>query len=106
MKRVAAGAHLPTPWLFEPGKRPDDTADYCLDCSFLPQCKHRVLVFTLEWRRQIRQAPKMMFEMVSSSETCQMTFECLRIENPVEYCFIWFVFVNMPSEGIIFRLML
>ena len=28
MKRVAAGAHLPTPWLFEPAKRPDDTADY------------------------------------------------------------------------------
>ena len=23
MKRVAAGAHLPTPWLFEPAKRPD-----------------------------------------------------------------------------------
>ena len=34
MKRVAAGAHLPTPWLFEPAKRPDDRADYCLDCSF------------------------------------------------------------------------
>ena len=31
MKRVAAGAHLPTPWLFEPTKRPDDRADYCLD---------------------------------------------------------------------------
>ena len=28
MKRVAAGAHLPTPWLFEPVKRPDDRADY------------------------------------------------------------------------------
>ena len=26
-----------------------DRADYCLDCSFLSQCKHRVLVFTLEW---------------------------------------------------------
>ena len=24
MKRVAAGAHLSTPWLFEPAKRPDD----------------------------------------------------------------------------------
>ena len=36
MKRVAAGAHLPTPWLFEPAERPDDRADYCLDCSFLP----------------------------------------------------------------------
>ena len=27
MKRVAAGAHLPTPWLFEPAKRPDDRDD-------------------------------------------------------------------------------
>ena len=36
MKRVAAGAHLPTPWLFVPAKRPDGRADYCLDCSFLP----------------------------------------------------------------------
>ena len=48
MKRVAAGAHLPTPSLFEPAKRTDDRADYCLDCSFLPQCKHLVLVFTLQ----------------------------------------------------------
>ena len=24
MKRVAAGAHLPTPWLFEPAKRPNE----------------------------------------------------------------------------------
>ena len=30
MKRVAAGAHLPPFWLFEPAKRPDDRADYCL----------------------------------------------------------------------------
>ena len=30
-KRVAAGAHLPSPWLFEPAKYPDDKADYCLD---------------------------------------------------------------------------
>ena len=36
MKCVAAGAHLPTPSLFDPAKRPDDRADYCLDCSFLP----------------------------------------------------------------------
>ena len=36
MKRVAAGAHLPTPWLFEPAKRPDDRADYCLDCRTFP----------------------------------------------------------------------
>ena len=33
MKRVAAGAHLPTPWLFEPAKRPDDRADNFLDCN-------------------------------------------------------------------------
>ena len=46
MKRVAAGAHLPTPCLFEPAKCPGDRADYRLDCSFLPQCKHQVLVFT------------------------------------------------------------
>ena len=31
IKRVAAGAHLPTPWLFEPGKCPDDRDDYCRD---------------------------------------------------------------------------
>ena len=36
MKRVAAGAHLPTPWVLEPAKRPDDRADYCVDCSVLP----------------------------------------------------------------------
>ena len=36
MKRVAAGAHLPTPWLFVAAKRPDDKADCCLDYSFLP----------------------------------------------------------------------
>ena len=45
MKRVAAVAHIPTPWLFELAKRPDDRADYCLDCSFLPQWKHQVLDF-------------------------------------------------------------
>ena len=27
MKRVATGAHLPTPWPFELAKRPDDRAD-------------------------------------------------------------------------------
>ena len=30
MKSVAAGAHLPTPCLFEPAKRPDERAEYCL----------------------------------------------------------------------------
>ena len=49
IKRVAAVAHLRTPWLFEPAERQDDRADYCLDCSFVPYCKHRVLVFTVEW---------------------------------------------------------
>ena len=48
MKRVAAGALPPAAWIFEPAKRSYDRADYCLDCSFLPQWKHRVLVFTLE----------------------------------------------------------
>ena len=36
IKRVAAGAHLPIPWLFESGKSPDDRADYCLGYRFLP----------------------------------------------------------------------
>ena len=36
MKRAAASAHLPTPWLFESAKRPDDRTDYCLDCSSSP----------------------------------------------------------------------
>ena len=36
MKRVAAGARLPTTWLFEPTKCLDDRADYCLDCSLFP----------------------------------------------------------------------
>ena len=49
MKRITMGAHLQTVWLFEPAKLPDDRADYCLNYSFLPQCKHQVLVFTLEW---------------------------------------------------------
>ena len=45
MKRVAAGVHLSIPWLFEPAKRPDDRVDYFLGCTFLPKCKHHVLVF-------------------------------------------------------------
>ena len=51
MKRVAAGVHHPISHLgfLTPAKRPDYTADYCLDCSFLPQWKHRLIVFTLEW---------------------------------------------------------
>ena len=35
MKRVAAGAHLPNPWLFEPAKHPDDRTDNSLGCSSL-----------------------------------------------------------------------
>ena len=31
LKRVAAGAHPPTPLRFEPVKRPDDRADYRSD---------------------------------------------------------------------------
>ena len=31
IKRVAGGAHLPTPWLFEPAKCPTNKADYFLD---------------------------------------------------------------------------
>ena len=49
MERVAAGAHPPTTWLFEPAKRPDDTADYCLDCSFLLLCGYREFYFTVDW---------------------------------------------------------
>ena len=41
------GRSSPDTRLFEPAKRPDDRADYCLDCSILPQWKHRVIVFTL-----------------------------------------------------------
>ena len=51
MKRVAAGAHLPTLWLFEPAKRLDGGVDYCLDCSFLPYCKHQLLILTFQWTR-------------------------------------------------------
>ena len=40
MKRVAAGALLPTPWIFEPTKRPDDRAYYCLGCITVEiECK-------------------------------------------------------------------
>ena len=31
MKRVAVGAHLPTPQVFEPAKRPDDRASQTLE---------------------------------------------------------------------------
>ena len=48
MERIGAGAHLPTLWLFGPAKHTDDRPDYCLDFNFHPQCKHQVLVFTLE----------------------------------------------------------
>ena len=49
MKRVAAGAHLPTPWLFEPAKHPDDRAE------ILPGLQFPLLVqapgtrFRVEW---------------------------------------------------------
>ena len=35
MKRVAAGAHLPTPWRFEPEKRPDNRDYQCVYFNFL-----------------------------------------------------------------------
>ena len=35
MKRVAAGAHIRNPWLFQPAKRPDDRANHRPRCSFL-----------------------------------------------------------------------
>ena len=47
MKRVAAGAHLATPWPFEPAKRPDDKFEYCLDCSFLVLMNERIHVILL-----------------------------------------------------------
>ena len=31
IKCKAMGAHLPTQWLFEPAKYPDDRADYCIE---------------------------------------------------------------------------
>ena len=37
MKRVTASAQLPTPWFFEPAKRPDDRAEYCLDLRIREQ---------------------------------------------------------------------
>ena len=44
--RVAAGARLATPWLFEPAKRPDDTADYCLGYSYSIQVfELKLLIF-------------------------------------------------------------
>ena len=36
MKHVVVGVPLPTPWLFELAKRPDDRADYRLGCRFYP----------------------------------------------------------------------
>ena len=46
---VTAGAHLACAWLFEPAKRPNDRADYCLYSSFLPKCKRQIFVFTVDW---------------------------------------------------------
>ena len=55
MKRVAAGAHLPTPWVFEPAKRPDDRADYCLG---LPKLNlFRKLRKRLKFSKNFYQAP-------------------------------------------------
>ena len=47
MKRVDAGAHLPTPWLFQPAKRSDDRADYCLGPQYNSStfCEHSLIKF-------------------------------------------------------------
>ena len=39
MKLIAAGAHLPTPWLSEPAKLADDRADYCPDVGYLKKSR-------------------------------------------------------------------
>ena len=49
MKRVSAGAHLPTTWLFEPAKRSHDSADYCLHCQLV---RSRKLEQFLQWTTQ------------------------------------------------------
>ena len=56
MKRVAAGAHLPTTWLFKPAKRPDDKADYCLD-NGCGGCKLRSLN-VLKWYQKFARTYK------------------------------------------------
>ena len=48
MKRVAAGAHLPTHWVFEPAKRTDDKADYFRRPNFRRIISHE-LVFAWMW---------------------------------------------------------
>ena len=61
MKRVAAGAHLPTPWLFQPAKRPDDRADHSLlkmrynQCLFMDRYKEIIIsrFFTLRTFRDL-----------------------------------------------------
>ena len=47
MKRVAAGTHLPTHWLFEPAKRSVEPTMPGL--QFSPPVK-ALLVFTVQWR--------------------------------------------------------
>ena len=49
VKRVTAGAHFPTHWLFEPAQRPDDRADNCMGCSFLPSANTKNSFFTAGW---------------------------------------------------------
>ena len=52
MKRVAIGAHLPTPWLFEPAKPQDDRADYCRLLSFF---LNRHSTDRLTWTKFVRE---------------------------------------------------
>ena len=62
MKRVAAGAHLPTPWLFEPAKHPNDTVNYCPDCSLL-------LFDICSWKR-----PPAIFPITSTGFFCSLSY--------------------------------
>ena len=47
MKPVAAGTHLPTPWVLEPAKHMP-IHDYCLGCSFVPYSANTRYFFTVE----------------------------------------------------------
>ena len=60
MKRVAAGAHRPTLWLFEPTKRSDDRAD-CL--------RKRVGIFSV-FRDEIVSIGLINSRPLSSSDPC------------------------------------
>ena len=50
MKHVAAGAHLPTPWFFEPAKRPDDHQEATIGTS---ACRRRIGHLEIEFVRPL-----------------------------------------------------